>query len=535
MCLASPSCASGPSGPSGATGPAGKDGTPGFQGVSGPQGQQGVQGFNGTKGDTGGTGPSGASGPQGSPGVCDCFNQTVTYNELNITTGLNLGPNSTFSCGQGATIQDSCLVVGNCPNFSMCSLQSLSLLIGGSSGSYLRVGYPFGPTQIYAQFGASNLANYYLNLFQVYASGVVIEGNAAGFGGNTIIRAKNGGTLILDASGPGALTQITAQSGIIINAIIGSVSVTSNSGPMLFFSNDPMSTMQFTSQNTQTFNANGGPTTFNTAQFTVNKLVATPNGLNWFGTSTNAISYVNFTQLFSTPSIFFTEAILLGTNTWISSTDSIVRLGPVVNVGSGLIYSSSNNITLEQGRFDLTESIYLNAPVGNSATLPNLTQYLPTGFVSMPGQLNNGYLYLNDTDGTRISGGNVLIDKNLTVLGDVFVYGTVNASFPSDRRLKTNVSQIASHESIDRIGRLEPVHYRFKDERYGMGTHMRQGFIAQNVQQVYPDVVKETNRFGLDHFLTLNDLERPLMADMVRMMQYMWQEIQTLKDSCKCG
>jgi hypothetical protein len=269
----------------------------------------------------------------------------VTYNELNITSELNLGPNSTISCGLGATIQESCLTVGNCPNFSMCNLQALSLLIGGSSASSLRVGYPFGPTQIYAQFGASNFANYYLNLFQVYATGVVIEGNAAGFGGNTILRAKNGGTLVLDASGPGALTQITAQSGIIVNAIIGSVSVTSNSGPMLFFSNDPMATMQFTSQNTQTFNANGGPTTFNTPQFTVNKLTPTANGPNWFGTSVTAISYVNFTQLLTTPSILFTEAITLGVNTWISSADSTVRLGPNVNVGSGLVYSSSNNIT----------------------------------------------------------------------------------------------------------------------------------------------------------------------------------------------
>ena len=66
--------------------------------------------------------------------------------------------------------------------------------------------------------------------------------------------------------------------------------------------------------------------------------------------------------------------------------------------------------------------------------------------------------------------------------GDVTAYGTV----ASDERLKTNVKTITIDE--DRILNLNPVEYEYK---YGEKKGLRRfGFIAQELEKEYPEVVK---------------------------------------------
>jgi hypothetical protein len=106
------------------------------------------------------------------------------------------------------------------------------------------------------------------------------------------------------------------------------------------------------------------------------------------------------------------------------------------------------------------------------------------------------------TGGTRLyiqSGGNVGIGTTtptaeLYINGDVIYTGT--ASQASDRRLKSNITDLTS--SLDKITRLQGVSYN-KVVKTGQGPSSTElGLIAQDVQAVFPEVVKETQQYALD-------------------------------------
>jgi hypothetical protein len=80
-------------------------------------------------------------------------------------------------------------------------------------------------------------------------------------------------------------------------------------------------------------------------------------------------------------------------------------------------------------------------------------------------------------------------------LGTGTVYsngGTLTNTNPSDRRLKTNI--IPLNYGLADILKLNPVSYNWKD-----GTNGKQfGFIAQDVQEVMPDAIKNGEYLGLE-------------------------------------
>lgn len=94
--------------------------------------------------------------------------------------------------------------------------------------------------------------------------------------------------------------------------------------------------------------------------------------------------------------------------------------------------------------------------------------------------------------------GNVLIPT----LGTGLVYsnnGTLTSTNPSDRRLKDNITDL--QYGLNDILKLRPVSYNWKDDKINQGKQF--GFIAQEVQEVMPELVKEFkteegNRLGLD-------------------------------------
>jgi len=57
----------------------------------------------------------------------------------------------------------------------------------------------------------------------------------------------------------------------------------------------------------------------------------------------------------------------------------------------------------------------------------------------------------------------------------------------SDRRLKKNINSLSG--SLERLLQLRSVNFEYKDEQYGKGPQT--GFVAQEVQKVFPDWVKE--------------------------------------------
>jgi hypothetical protein len=118
--------------------------------------------------------------------------------------------------------------------------------------------------------------------------------------------------------------------------------------------------------------------------------------------------------------------------------------------------------------------------------------------------------------------------------GDWQITGVVSASYSfSDRRLKTDITNLDSKTSLDKVLQLQGVNYKWIDgNRKGVPQI---GFIAQDVEEVVPEVVFETTRMSEGDGDHLNktlykriDYERmvALLAEAIKEQQ---KEIEALK------
>jgi hypothetical protein len=178
-----------------------------------------------------------------------------------------------------------------------------------------------------------------------------------------------------------------------------------------------------------------------------------------------------------------------------------------------------------------------NIVIGNNISLPSATA---------SGQLDIANIIYgtgNTGTGSIVSSGNIGIGtttpySRLTVWGPdtasttVFqvvnsasttafaVYDNGNATYAgsifqsSDQRLKTNVQSLDASSSLSLIDRLNPVTFNWIDS--DKGTTPQLGFIAQEVQKIFPDLVSTTSATSLtpDGTLTLNyvGLIAPIIA-----------------------
>ncbi|CAK6961461.1 myelin regulatory factor [Scomber scombrus] len=84
-------------------------------------------------------------------------------------------------------------------------------------------------------------------------------------------------------------------------------------------------------------------------------------------------------------------------------------------------------------------------------------------------------------------------DEALVVHGNVKVMGSL--VHPSDIRAKENVQEVDTTDNLKRISQMRLVHYQFKPEfaaTVGIETTAETGVIAQEVQQILPEAVKES-------------------------------------------
>jgi hypothetical protein len=109
-------------------------------------------------------------------------------------------------------------------------------------------------------------------------------------------------------------------------------------------------------------------------------------------------------------------------------------------------------------------------------------------------------------------------------LGTGLVYssgGTLTSTNPSDERLKDNITDISW--GLNDILKLRPVSYHWKDDKINQGVQF--GFIAQEVQDVMPEAIKE---FGEDvKYLGLE--KDAIYATLVKAIQELKAEIDELK------
>jgi hypothetical protein len=113
---------------------------------------------------------------------------------------------------------------------------------------------------------------------------------------------------------------------------------------------------------------------------------------------------------------------------------------------------------------------------------------------------------------------------NIGTLGTGLLYtngGTLTSTNPSDSRLKDNISDISW--GLSHILKLRPVSYHWKTDEINQGVQF--GFIAQEVQEVMPEAIKE---FGEDvKYLGLE--KDAIYATLVKAIQEQQAQIEELK------
>jgi hypothetical protein len=145
----------------------------------------------------------------------------------------------------------------------------------------------------------------------------------------------------------------------------------------------------------------------------------------------------------------------------------------------------------------------------------------------------------NSTERMRIaSNGNVGIgdsapDVALDVVGSIYYTGTITDV--SDRRLKENVLDLS--DSLNKVCQLNAKSYTLIADRDNEEEEVELGFIAQEVQTVFPEVVKNIQKYVVDengenteeeiNYLGVSYIQ--LVAPMVEAIKELKTEVDTLK------
>ena len=92
------------------------------------------------------------------------------------------------------------------------------------------------------------------------------------------------------------------------------------------------------------------------------------------------------------------------------------------------------------------------------------------------------------------------------------VAGTVEATEfdnPSDKRIKTNITDLEDNECLNLVRQLKPVKYQYidKEER---GDHTVYGFIAQDIREVLPYATKTIKEFVPDYYENVKSVQYDL-------------------------
>ena len=208
-----------------------------------------------------------------------------------------------------------------------------------------------------------------------------------------------------------------------------------------------------------------------------------------------------------------------------SGNDTALTLG-VSNAGikiSGPIRSSTNinangdinadgNISVV-GDANFQSDVYINGDLTTSSNLTaNNFKFTGTGTVlgntSLEGALSvDGFTTLSDDttiNGTLNVTGNTTIGGTLNVTGDIIAFST------SDKRKKNNLTQLDTKTVFESI-----TGYEFEWNKKSNQTGKSYGFIAQDVQKVLPELVRE----GKDGYLAV---------DYIKIIPFLFEKVKQL-------
>lgn len=118
---------------------------------------------------------------------------------------------------------------------------------------------------------------------------------------------------------------------------------------------------------------------------------------------------------------------------------------------------------------------------------------------------------------------------NIANLGTGLVYsnaGDLTSTNPSDERLKNNITDL--NYGLNEILQLRPVTYNWKNDTINQGKQF--GFIAQEVQQIMPDLITEFNTIENDEEVIRLGLDKEaIFVAMVNAIKELKTEIEILK------
>ena len=237
------------------------------------------------------------------------------------------------------------------------------------------------------------------------------------------------------------------------------------------------------------------------------QILASPRSLHALhaDTATSATSATNATS--ATTADFATEAGFANTlngTAWNSPGTAQINISGTNRLQIAATGITSNGPATINGNLTQTGATNLNGTCVISSTLPNtLTLTTPHEATNFRRPLeirsNLGALlfgYQLDRNGGGAGTGLVVS------IGTAYKPGGGSFAATSDARLKKNVKNL--HGSLDRLEQLRPVTFEFNnEERHGV-TGVQTGFIAQEVEEVFPDGIRQR-----ENTAPLNDGETP--------------------------
>ena len=205
-------------------------------------------------------------------------------------------------------------------------------------------------------------------------------------------------------------------------------------------------------------------------------------------------------------------------------------------VDGGTVIAFRDNNTTELGR-------YINTPTGGAIKRIRMCQggeihFGDTAASSPLGITEGTWDQFTDTDlmsiyarnrlniyaypgGTTISAS--FVSGTFTAVGDVVAYGS-----PSDKRLKENIKPIES--ALEKVSKLQGVTFDWKESDSILDIKEDIGFIAQDVQKVIPELVRENDNGMLS---MRHQGIAPILLEAIKELK---EEIEELKlNKCNCN
>ncbi len=451
----------------------------------------------------------------------------LTGNQLTLSDGGGTVLLNTYASGAGINI------TGSAPSFTILNtgdlsntneLQTLSLVGNQLSLSSGGGSVNLPPSNAYAAGTGINITGSAPN-FTIFNTGdadsnPTNEIQTLSLAGDTLSLSKGGGMINLPSA-----NHYAAGTGIDITGSAPNFTIV-NTGDA---DNDPTNELQNLSLNGKILTISG--TNSQVDLDTV--LVNTGIGL-WAGNATN-IYNAN------------TGNVGIGTNAparklHVKANGEAVRIegadpyiGLVNGTGDVDAFWGLSGSYLTMGTND-SSSIVMATAGGKALYIDGLNANVGIGGINGAARLkvyhndaSGGFMLENSSSGANwefrvdpVTGNLVLYNSTLGAI-PAGAFSTFGVYTPSDRRLKKDIADLPG--VLDKIKQLNPVTYRYKQQNAGSQASI--GFIAQDVQQYFPELVSENSARDGNRFLSLNYAGFSVLA--VKAIQEQQGQIESLQ------